>query len=265
RTANTTLHEAAAFSSCISTPWEPRNEDARASLVVAILVAARSQRLRLGGWNPCHAEKEIEHRRPTGDRNPAVRRGRRGGRGGDHHQPLEELVRMPRITPEAALARVAPALGIFLEAKQLPIRGGLAREADDPQRGRGELDRRQHRRRIHSREERRQREERGGECLFLKEPEELPIRALAPSLAHRLIARVLGAPEHAVPENVDAEPRAPRAHHPADCRSPRPGAAADVRIEDREARNQERPARVHYAGISNADVPDPEGGHRDCG
>src|SRR5262249_27926415 len=111
----------------------------------------------------------------------------------------------------------------------------------------------------------RERKERGGERLLLKEPEEPRVGPFAPSAPQRLIARIFRPAEYAVPENVDAEARAPRAHHPGDGRPPRPGAVAGGGGKDGEAGDEKRPPRIHRARVAAAELPQPERRHRDCG
>ena len=84
------------------------DEGTRLALVAAVVLAPALQRLLLGRRDAGHEDDEEEHRRRRGEAEPAVGGRERDERVGDPRQPLEEVVRVARVAPEAPRASSSP-------------------------------------------------------------------------------------------------------------------------------------------------------------
>src|SRR5262249_50836259 len=90
-----------------------RDELADALLVLAICIALRPNRLILRRRNAGDAEDRSEDDRLTGERDQAPRRERDPiHRIPEPHAPLEEVIRVPRVAPQAGVADLAGVRGL---------------------------------------------------------------------------------------------------------------------------------------------------------
>lgn len=133
--------------------------------------------------------------------------------------PFEEVVRMPRVAPEARAAH-GPAVGwLGPEASELPVGNRFPHDGSEPNRhpGRGPAVERTapHCRRDRSDEQRRY------PGLTQVEEEEVALGALAPLLAQGPVTTVLsGVGQYPVEEEVSAKPQGPDGGHAGYQRAP---------------------------------------------
>ena len=103
-------------------------------LVAAVGVAARAQRRLLRRRHAGDEEDEVEDERRCEEGEPAPRRGDGDERVGDPGQRLEEVVRVARVAPEAAVASRRPVRRVALNAASWRSAVALERGGDDPER-----------------------------------------------------------------------------------------------------------------------------------
>jgi hypothetical protein len=139
----------------------------------------------------------------------------------------------------------------------------LAQQRDREQRGRGELERAQVRRRIHAGEQQRQREEGIEQRLEFEEGEELQVEvaARAPFAAQLHVPAFFGLADDAFGQ-MPSQAQAVDGEHRRDEHAARQVARRECRVEHAEEGEIHRPADVDVAEVVMAHAQEPQPEHR---
>ena len=179
-------------------------------------------------------------------------------------EPFEEIVRMPRPTPQAGLANPVAVDRIGAEAPQLRIRQPLAGDGRDQDRYAERVLQAQTRPRIPRRKHHRHCQRNADQRLLLCQEEHLPRCVGAPFRDHLAVARIVLDADRA-PRDMQAEAQRPnrdqnRHQHLAyrhaagqERRRERAGAADDTHTKS--------PGRVDPAGVARAAPGEPGAAH----
>ena len=109
-------------------------------MIIAIGLSLAADRELLGQRDAGDAEQKPKHEKRAEDRGPSIRAAKGEEEEGDPDQGLEEIVRMPGITPESLLANLATVGRIGLELLRLPVGQGFPEDGQDAQRKTGPFD-----------------------------------------------------------------------------------------------------------------------------
>ena len=131
-----------------------------------------AQGLGFGSGNARGSKQEIQDERGRNQTEPAPRGAKGEDRVGDPNQPIEEIVGVARIVPEASAAGLAFIGGIFLEIFELPVGDGFTDHGEKPKAGGDFFDGAERNVGIETREEKRERERDDEQGLELEEEEE---------------------------------------------------------------------------------------------
>ena len=241
---------------------EPGHERARRALVLAVRVAPTLERLPLVRRDAGDApEEEADDRRADQRHPPAGRADRR-----DHVrppvQPLEEVVRMPRVAPQPRLEDGPLGRRVGAEGGELPVGGRLADHRDRPD---GDRDPRPHAQPgvVPRHDEKGKRHDGGAEPLHLEEDEQPHLRLRSPLRAQRLVATFLLLAADAVEVDVQRQARRPDAGEDGHQQTLRRVAAGEHGVEDGEDAEPGGPADVDPAGGDLRPLDEPEDAHHD--
>src|SRR5271165_4241242 len=138
--------------------WKPRDKCVGSALVIAILVSAAAQRLRLGSGDACDAQQEIKNQRWRNQPDPAPRRCQRENSVSHPEQPLKKVVGMARVFPQTFAAGLALVLRLLLERVELVVGDGFSDHADEPDSSCEFLKKSEGRSRVEAGEQKRKRE-----------------------------------------------------------------------------------------------------------
>ena len=124
-------------------------------------------------------------------------------------QPLEKVVRVPRVAPPALAAGLAAAFRPPLESGELPVGEHRIADAHAPDQHARQRPSRPAIRRDDGHDQHGQGEERGRQGLGLKEEEQPSAGGCPPLFAEGAVTAVFGTPDDPVQQEIDRQPRGP--------------------------------------------------------
>jgi cyclopropane-fatty-acyl-phospholipid synthase len=240
----------------------PGEEGARPLGVPAVARLRRLQAL-LEQRHPRDPQEQQGHQERAVDRPPSVRGRRCEAEEAPPDEGVAEVVRVPRVSPEASIHHLACVGAIALEARELPVPSHLEQEAH---REEGEAERVEGTERGGPRAPLRLEEGCGEgpkqDRLQPEHGEEAPPgerpRVPVPHLAVAVVLAV--AP--AAPQDVRGEPQAPERHQTEDEPSPQRGRPASVLVDPPRDDEAEPPERVDEARVAFEQARPPDQGHQ---
>lgn len=215
--------------------------------------ALAAEGLLFGEGNAGDAKKQIKDGGGSDEAEPAPRGREREKRVADPNQPLEKVVGVAAVAPEAAVADEAAGGGVALEGGELRIGDRFAQHGDEPQRDGRPLDRGEGGARVGGDEQEGQAEDNDGRGLLLEEPRHAALDLAGPALAHGTVARVFGGVVLGeTAEQMGAEAQAPKSDEQHEHDAARGPAGGGERVEAGEQAEGVGPDDVHKAVVVEA-------------